>query len=348
MKIAVVGCGAVGSYYGARLVQAGHQVHFLLRSDYETVRQTGVSIRSPQGDLCVHPHCAKAPEEIGPVELVLVGLKTTANDQFACLLPPLVGPATAILTLQNGLGNEEQLARLFPPSQVLGGLCFVCLNRLEPGLIRHFDHGLIVVGEFQRQPEARTRELAALFERAGIRCKVTDNLEHAHWEKLVWNIPFNGLGVAASAGYELLASAAETGEITADAPSNRGGQREIFRSLKIPGTLGPCWPTDQLLSDARWEQLVRDLMSEVIAAARSLGFLIPEAFAETNLERTRTMGAYRASTLIDFERGQPLELESLFLEPLRRARCAGVPTPRLAALAAVLQALDRSRAQGRG
>src|SRR5436190_22962486 len=104
MKIAVVGCGAVGSFYGAKLAHAGADVHFLLRSDYEAVRRQGVFIRSPQGDFRVHPKCARTPEEIGSSELVLIGLKTTANNAFCQLLPPVVGPKTAVLTLQNGLG----------------------------------------------------------------------------------------------------------------------------------------------------------------------------------------------------------------------------------------------------
>src|SRR3954467_4295808 len=114
MRIAVVGCGAVGSFYGAKLAHAGQDVHFVLRSDYETVRRHGVHIRSPQGDLRARPGCAKSPEEIGAVDLILIGLKTTANDQFPKLLPALVSEKTAVLTLQNGLGNEEALARLFP------------------------------------------------------------------------------------------------------------------------------------------------------------------------------------------------------------------------------------------
>src|SRR5205809_6443090 len=100
MKIAVVGCGAVGSFYGAKLARAGAEVHFLLRSDYEIARRHGVFVRSPQGDFRVHPKCARQAEEIGPSDLVLIGLKTTANDQFPRLLPPLVAPKTAILTLQ--------------------------------------------------------------------------------------------------------------------------------------------------------------------------------------------------------------------------------------------------------
>src|SRR6185503_6401369 len=107
MKIAVVGCGALGSYYGAMLSRDGQNVHFLLRSDYETVRRNGVNIHSPNGDFNARPRAAKSPAEIGECDLVLIALKPTANDQFATLLAPLVGKHTAIVTLQNGLGNEE-------------------------------------------------------------------------------------------------------------------------------------------------------------------------------------------------------------------------------------------------
>jgi 2-dehydropantoate 2-reductase len=326
VKIAVIGCGAVGSFYGAKLARAGHEVHFLLRSDYAAVRRQGVLIRSPEGDFHVQPQCAQRPEEVGPADLVLIGLKTTANEAFAKLLPPLVGSGTALLTLQNGLGNEDALARLFPVGQIMGGLCFVCLNRVAPGVIQHIGYGQVMLGEFQRQAEPRTHDLAVRFCDAGVPCTVTDNLTRAHWEKLVWNIPFNGLGVAGAAGYEaLVASASALPAPPSDSP-------QATRTLT----------TDKLLADARWAGLVRDLMLEIIAAARALGFDVPDTFADQQIERTRTMGAYKASTLIDFERGQPLELQSLFLEPLRQAVRVGVAMPRLAALCAVLKNLDRS------
>jgi len=250
---------------------------------------------------------------------VLIGLKTTANDQLPRLVPPLAGPATALLTLQNGLGNEEALARLFPSTQILGGRCFVCLNRLAPGLIHHIAHGQIVLGEFQRPPQPRTHELAALFANAAVPCSVTDDLARTRWEKLIWNIPFNGLGVAGAAGYD----AATSGQWPANRP------------------LGPCLPTDRLLADSKWKQLLRELMLEVIEAARALGFELPETLADKHIERTAAMGAYRASTLLDFERGLPLELESLFLEPLRQARKANVSVPRLTALCRLLEAMER-------
>ena len=323
MKIAVVGCGAVGSFYGAKLARAGHEVHFLLRSDYETVRRKGVQIRSPQGNFNVRPRCARSPQEIGHSDLVLIALKTTANDQFPLLLPPLAGPATILLTLQNGLGNEEALNQLFATEQIMAGLCFVCLNRLEPGVIHHIDHGQIILGEFRRWPEPRTHDVSTLFKNAAIPCKVTDNLARTHWEKLVWNIPFNGLGVAGAAGLDVLSSTDPV--------------------LVSPHRLGGCLTTEALLSDSSWENFVRELMLEVISAARGLGLEVPDALADKQIERTRTMGPYKASTLIDFERGQALELESLFLEPLRLARTAGVAAPRLARLCEVLGQLDPAR-----
>ena len=318
MKVAVVGCGALGSFYGAKLCRAGHEVHFLLRSDYDAVRARGVSVRSVHGDFHVQPRCARTPEEIGVSDLVLIGLKTTANGAFPRLLPPLAGQGSLVLTLQNGLGNEEQLAALLGPENILGGLCFVCLNRVEPGVIVHSAHGKIVLGEFQRQPLARTHALAEAFRQADVPSEVSENLAAAHWVKLVWNIPFNGLGVAGAAGYEAV----------------------LQGVLPSAAKIGPSLPTDALLRDPRWEQLLRDLMWEVVSAARAKGFDIADAVVDHQVERTRIMSAYKASTLLDFERGLPLEVESMFKEPLRQAAAAGVPTPRLAALCAVLGALD--------
>lgn len=322
LKIGVVGCGAVGSFYGARLARTGAETHFLLRSDYDAVHAHGVRIQSVEGDFTVRPHAARRPEEIGACDVVLIGLKTTANDQFGALLPPLVGPATRVVTLQNGLGNEDRLAALFGPERIFGGLCFVCLNRLEPGVIRHLAHGAVVLGEYRRPPSARVHSLAALFTQAGVSCRVADDLERAHWEKLVWNVPFNGLGVAGLVGFENC--------VAGRVPAHLNRTRTL--------------PTDELLADPRWAGLVRELMCEVIQAGRALGYPLADSLAEENLERTRCMGPYRASTLLDFERGQALEVESLFREPRRQARAAGAAMPRLDALCAVLEKLESARA----
>jgi 2-dehydropantoate 2-reductase len=332
MKIAIVGCGALGSYYGACLARAGHDVHFLLRSDLAAVRSHGVQIKSPDGDFTVHPHTAAHPSEIGISDLVVIGLKTTANPEFPRLLPPLVGHHTAVLTLQNGLGNEETLATLFPPRQILGGLCFVCINRTGPGQIEHIAHGRIVLGEFSHPPAAthgnetpspQTELIAAAFRQGGVPCDITPNLNLAHWQKLVWNVPFNGLGVASAAGLPALASPHTPPAI----PPSR------------------CLTSDQLLDDPHWLEHVRGLMNEVIATANAHGLPIPADYAQFQIDRTREMGAYRASTLIDFEEGRPLEIETLFIAPLREAIRLGVATPHLRALCRVLVQLAASRNQ---
>ncbi len=258
------------------------------------------------------------PKEIGVVDLVVIGLKTTANGHFSELVSPLVGPSTAVLTLQNGLGNEAQLAALFGKEKVLGGLCFVCLNRIAPGKIQHIAHGTIMMGEFAGPALPRTHAIAEAIQQSGVPCKVTDVLEQAHWEKLVWNVPFNGLGVAGTAGYD----AVNSGKVD---PSKK---------------LTPCLTTDILLTDARWAKLVRELMEETIRAAQALGLAIKDSAAQKQIDRTLEMADYRASTLIDFERGQELELDSLFFEPLRQARKAGIATPRLEAMCKVLAQIN--------
>ncbi|MDB6026574.1 MAG: 2-dehydropantoate 2-reductase [Verrucomicrobiales bacterium] len=318
MKIGIVGCGALGSYYGAKLCRDGQEVHFLLRSDYEVVRRRGVEIISDEGNFHVNPKCAQRPEDIGICDVVLIGLKTTANHQFAKLLPPLIGENTAILTLQNGLGNEEQLAALFGGEKVLGGLCYVCVNRVGPGKIHHVGDGKIVMGEFKGWPEPRTHDIASMIRHSGVPCVVSESIAKSRWEKLVWNIPFNGLGVAGTVGYEAVLS----GHLPPDAK------------------LGPCLPTNILLEDQKWETLVTELMFETIAVANALGLKVPEATAEQQIARTRPIGAYKASTVVDFERGLALESDSLFFEPLRQAEKAGVATPRLKNLCTILTALD--------
>jgi 2-dehydropantoate 2-reductase len=323
MKIGVVGCGALGSFYGARLCRSGEEVHLLPRSDYDVVRLAGVEIRSVDGDFRARPAVARRPEEIGACDLVLVALKTTANECLARLVPPLADPGTLVLTLQNGLGNEELLAAVVGAERVLGGLCFVCLNRVAPGVIVHSAHGNVVVGEYRKTGGERLRKVQAVFERAGIACRLTDDLERAHWEKLIWNVPFNGLGVAGVAGYESVCA----GRLIGDGE-------------------GDCLPTDRLLAEPRWEALVRELMNEVIRAAGALGFDLEPALAGKNIERTRVMGAYKASTLLDYEKGMRIELDSLFGEPLRRARSVGVETPRLAGLCSLLEALQARRSVG--
>ncbi|MEI6350332.1 MAG: 2-dehydropantoate 2-reductase [Verrucomicrobiota bacterium] len=305
-RIAVVGSGAVGCYYGGKLAAVGHDVHFLMRADLEAVRARGLTLRStetPELHL-PKPQVYATPEEIGPVDIVLIALKTTANGALETLIPPLLKPdgATTLVTLQNGLGNEEFLANRFGRERVMGALCFVCLNRVDSGVIEHYGHGTISIGEFIGAPQARTHALAGALRDAGIQADVVENLVTERWRKLVWNIPFNGLSVVA------------------------GGI-----------------PTDEILATPALEALVRGLMRETLSIAAAKGHPIPESYLEFQIERTRPMGAYKPSSLLDFWAGRPVEVESIWGEPLRQARSVGIEAARLETLYALIQKVSQAR-----
>jgi 2-dehydropantoate 2-reductase len=296
-SVALVGTGAVGTYYGGRLAQHGEAVRFLLRSDYPAVSRDGIRVTSVHGDFCLpRVQGFRTPDEIGPVDLVIVAWKATANPQLATVLPPLLHADTQVLTLQNGLGNCEALAAIVGPERVLGGLCFVCINRLAPGVISHTAGGRVAIGEWLPDDRGRAQELARRFKAAGIPVEAVADLAVAQWQKLVWTVPFNGLAVAA-------------GGVT----------------------------TDVLLATPESEAEIRALMVEVIAAARALGLPLTDDLIDFNVERTRPMGPYRPSSMIDYLAGREVEIGPIWEEPLRRAQQAGVPMPRLEKL------LDRLR-----
>lgn len=301
-RIAVVGSGAIGCYYGAKLASAGLDVHFLMRGDVSEIRESGLSIRSKDGNLhAAQVKHSSSTAEIGPCDLVLVAVKATSNPDLLGLIPPLLHETTMLLTLQNGLGNEEFLAEHFGAERVLGGLCFVCLNRVSRGVIEEYGHGHLTIGEFSGGPQRRTHEVASEFSQSGVVCRVLENLALERWRKLVWNIPFNGLTITA------------------------GGI-----------------DTAAVLADERLRGLTGALMAEVIGAANACGYSLPADAALEQIRRTELMGHYKPSTLIDFEAGRPLEIEPIWGEPLRRARAAGAVVPRWEELYSALREIARS------
>jgi 2-dehydropantoate 2-reductase len=296
-SVALVGAGAVGLYYGARLAAAGEDVRFLLKSDYDVVKADGIRLESVAGDLHLpRVKAFRSPEEIGPVDLVIVAWKTTSNHLLGEVLPPLLHEDTQVLTLQNGLGNCEQIAEIVGADRVLGALCFVCLNRLSPGFVSHTAGGRISVGDFVNDGRGPAAEIARRFSAAGIPADAAPSLAAAQWTKLVWNIPFNGLAIA-------------EGGVT----------------------------TDVLLATQGVEAEIRALMAEVIAAARAQGLPLEDSLIGFNVERTRPMGPYRPSSMIDYVEGREVEFDSIWGEPLRRAKAAGVAVPHLERLAQRIQ-----------
>jgi 2-dehydropantoate 2-reductase len=179
-------------------VKAGDDVHFLVHSGRAAIMAHGIKVKTPTGRIQVKKvQVYGSPDEIGPCDLVVVAIKATANDQLRKLLPPLVGPNTMVLTLQNGLGVEEPVAEVVGPERTVGAICFIGCIRKAPGVVECSFPGLMVVGEFGRPATDRTHAIAALFQKAGVKCKAQNNLEEMRWKKLVWNVPFNGLAIAA-------------------------------------------------------------------------------------------------------------------------------------------------------
>jgi len=285
---AIVGAGAIGCYYGGRLAEHGHDVHFLMRSDYEHVRQHGLSIKSHAGDFelaAQQLHVYKSSREMPKADVVIVTLKTTANGQFAELIAPLLHEGTTVVTLQNGLGNEQQLAGPFGAERVIGGLAFVCVNRMGPGDIRHTDYGLIKMGEFGRGISPRLGQLCEIFNSSKVPCQMLEDLAQGRWEKLIWNVPFNGLGAAMGL------------------------------------------TTDRIVGCPEGIALAREIMQEVVATGRSAGVEMDDAHIEQNIARTLTMGPYRSSMQIDAEMGREIELDAIIGQPLEVAKEHAVATP---------------------
>ena len=197
LRIAVVGTGAIGSFYGGKLAVGGRDVHFLVRGRFDQIKRSGIRIRGKTENFHVaNAQVYETPTEIGPCDLALIALKATNSDTMLELIPPLLHRDTILLTLQNGLGNEEFLAQHFGVERVMGGLCFICLNRISPGLIEHLDYGHLNLGELAGVAKERTHKLAREFSQCEVECRAVDNLMEERWRKLVWNIPFNGLTIA--------------------------------------------------------------------------------------------------------------------------------------------------------
>ena len=308
-SVAIIGAGAVGSYYGARLAQAGHDVRFLMRRDYDAVRANGLRILSVDGDFTLdRPTVVRSSEEIGPVDWVLCALKATSIEAAPELVGPCVGETTRILALMNGLGVEERFAGWFGGERVFGGLAFTCLNRGEPGTVHHLDYGPVTIGHFDN--EAAEFELAAaLWKDAKVEVSTSTSLLRARWEKLCWNIPFNGLAVTA-------------GGVTTDrilaAPDLREAARAVMREVVAAGNADLAAHGEQERIDGH-------------------------AVVERMFELTDAMAAYRPSTMIDFVERRPMEVEAIFGEPVRRASTLGIETPYMALLAGQMRALDARR-----
>jgi 2-dehydropantoate 2-reductase len=307
-RVALVGAGALGLYVGGRLAHSGHDVGFLLRSDAEAVERDGLRIELVDGrELQVkQPRMATRAEQLAPADWVIIGMKTTRNELLPQLLEPLVGPATGILTLQNGLGNVEFLEQAFPGHPVLGVLCQIGVNRESPGYVRSFvpRDGSVQIGAGGHATGEQVAAWCEAFQRAGIRARHAPSLGEATWRKLMWNVPFNGLTIAAGAV-----------------------------------------ATDVVCGDAGLRATARLLMEELRAVAVAKGHVIEEGFSDQLLRFTDEMGAYLSSSVLDWRSGQPVEVDAILRRPLEAGQECGIAMPCLTTVCALVDHLQRQRSQ---
>jgi 2-dehydropantoate 2-reductase len=196
MRYGVIGTGAIGGYYGAKLAYAGQEVHFLLRSDYEYVKQHGLQVDSCNGsfhltDVKAYQHTADMPQ----CDVVLVCLKSVNNSKLQSLLPPLLHSHTLVVLIQNGIGVEEDVQKMFPDVQLAAGLAFICSAKTKPGIVNHQCYGNINLANYSCHDEALMQTVVDEFRAANIETGLVEYHE-ARWKKAVWNMPFNGMTVA--------------------------------------------------------------------------------------------------------------------------------------------------------
>ena len=311
-RVAVVGAGAVGGYYGMRLAEAGCDVRFLLRRDYEAAAAGGLRLSSHLGDLHLpSPTIARTPDELaahGPVDWLLVGLKATGLEALPTLAGPLLSPQTRVIALMNGLTIEWEIAALLPGHEVFGGMAFIGVHRGEPGEILHLEFGALNLGH-HGDDAAQLADAVALWDGSKVEIRPEPSLLKARWEKLGWNIPFNGICV--------VAGGAST-ETIMSTPALRDTVHRAMREVVAVGNA--------------------DLAAQG-QAARIDG----DALCERYLTMTAGMGPYRPSTVLDFIDGRAMEVEAMFETPARRASELGVDAPTMAMFAALLRELDRGR-----
>ncbi len=292
MRIAVLGSGAVGGYYGGRLAQAGQDVRFLYHSEYEAVRERGLRLESVDGNWHGPVSAFRDADSLGPCDVALVCFKSAQSDLFPELLPKVLVPGGTAVCLMNGLGHEELLARVVGPERVAAGAAFICSERTGPGTVLHTAAGGLALASYFPEGRSRVqavcRDMEDRFLSAKVPCQALPDGRAVKWGKLVWNIPFSGLSVYA------------------------GGIA-----------------TDRIVADPALRAFAVDLMAETLRAAAACGVELDPRSSGRNMAQTESMGAYRPSMLVDFLLGRPLELEAIVAEPLRRGEAAGAHLPRM-------------------
>lgn len=286
MRYAIIGTGAVGGFYGGRLAHAGCDVNFLLHRDYEYVKEHGLLVDSCDGSFHIDtPQVYNNTADMPQADVVIVALKTTRNHLLKELLPPLLHKKTLVLLIQNGIGPEPELQKLFPDLNIAAGLAFICSAKIAPGRVSHQCYGSINIGNYSCKEAQIIEQVISDFTTAGVKAREVEYLE-ARWKKEVWNMPFNGMTVVLNTCTDRLLANAATRELIhrqmleVIGAAQALGAKNIdtsFADQMIDMTLNmvPYSPSMKLDYDFHRPMEIDYIYSNAIAAARSAGFSMP-------------------------------------------------------------------------
>jgi 2-dehydropantoate 2-reductase len=300
MKILVMGAGAVGAYYGARLQQAGEDVVFCARGEnLRALRERGLDIVSIRGDLKLAITATDDPRQFAPYDLILFCVKVYDTEAAAARIKGCLAPGGAILTLQNGVENEARLAELFGAGAVMGGNARIGAELVAPGKIVHNTTGTIEFGELDGGITQRAKAIAQAMDQAGILGELSTNIRASRWDKLMWNAAFNTVTTL---------TRRTVGEVLDD-PEGHALVRTLMEEVRA-------------------------------AAAAEGVELPAERIAQVLAHSARNLRPLRSSTLQDLERGKPLEVEALIGVIVRSARRHGLKAPASESIYALMRLAD--------
>ena len=287
MRYGIIGTGAIGGYYGAKLSRAGREVHFLLHSDYEYVKDNGLQVNSCDGSFHIdRPSVYRFTADMPQCDVVIVALKTTNNHLLPSLLPPLLKSDTIVVLIQNGIGVEASVEAMFPNVQLAAGLAFICSAKTRPGIVDHQCYGNINIGNYSCRDSARYAAMLEEWRGAGI--GVADvEYRQARWKKAVWNMPFNGMTVALDTQTNSLLDNPSTLHLVREqmmevigAANALGveGLDDSFADKMIRNTqvMVPYSPSMKLDYDFRRPMEIEFLYTRPIAEAKAAGFDMPK------------------------------------------------------------------------
>ena len=287
MRYGIIGTGAIGGYYGAKLAWAGQEVHFLLHKDYEYVKQNGLQVDSCDGSFHLDDvNAYNDTTAMPPCDVVLVSLKSVNNNMLKTLLPPLLHQNTLVVLIQNGIGVEEDVQRDFPDVQLAAGLAFICSAKTEPGRVNHQCYGSINLANYSCRDEALMEAVVAEFREAGIETGFVEYHE-ARWKKAVWNMPFNGMTVALHAQTDELLKNPSTRQLIRDQMMEVVGAAQhlgvknvdeafVEKMIRMTDEMTPYSPSMRLDYDFHRKMEIYYLYTRPIEIAREAGFRMPK------------------------------------------------------------------------